>query len=72
MGLFNSAFAPLALLVGYLLGSIPFGLLLTRAAGKGDLRSTLVAPMLPEPMLRTSPLPAARVNSSPKGIEPNR
>ena len=38
MGLFNSAFAPLALLVGYLLGSIPFGLLLTRAAGKGDLR----------------------------------
>ena len=39
MGLFNSAFAPLALLVGYLLGSIPFGLLLTRAAGKGDLRS---------------------------------
>ena len=39
MGLFNSAFAPLALLVGYLLGSIPFGLLLTRAAGKGDVRS---------------------------------
>ena len=28
----------LALLVGYLLGSIPFGLLLTRAAGKGDIR----------------------------------
>ena len=28
----------LALLVGYLLGSIPFGLLLTRFAGKGDLR----------------------------------
>jgi glycerol-3-phosphate acyltransferase PlsY len=27
-----------ALLVGYLLGSIPFGLLLTRAAGVGDLR----------------------------------
>ena len=28
----------LALLIGYLLGSIPFGLLLTRAAGKGDIR----------------------------------
>ena len=31
----NAAFA---LLVGYLLGSIPFGLLLTRMAGKGDIR----------------------------------
>ncbi len=28
----------LALLIGYLLGSIPFGVLLTRAAGAGDLR----------------------------------
>ena len=28
----------LALVIGYLLGSIPFGLLLTRAAGKGDIR----------------------------------
>jgi len=28
-----------ALLLGYLLGSIPFGILLTRAAGAGDLRS---------------------------------
>lgn len=28
-----------ALLFGYLLGSIPFGLLLTRAAGLGDVRS---------------------------------
>ena len=28
----------LALIVGYLLGSIPFGLLLTRLAGKGDIR----------------------------------
>ena len=27
-----------ALLLGYLLGSIPFGLLLTRLAGKGDIR----------------------------------
>jgi len=31
--------AALALAVGYLLGSIPFGLLLTRVAGAGDLRS---------------------------------
>ncbi len=29
----------LALLFGYLLGSIPFGLLVTRAAGEGDLRA---------------------------------
>jgi glycerol-3-phosphate acyltransferase PlsY len=29
----------LALLLGYALGSVPFGLLLTRAAGKGDIRS---------------------------------
>jgi acyl phosphate:glycerol-3-phosphate acyltransferase len=28
----------LALLLGYVLGSIPFGLLLTRLAGKGDIR----------------------------------
>ncbi len=31
--------ASLALLAGYLLGSIPFGVLLTRAAGAGDLRT---------------------------------
>ncbi|MFC0410600.1 glycerol-3-phosphate 1-O-acyltransferase PlsY [Roseomonas elaeocarpi] len=29
----------LALLLGYLLGSIPFGLILTRAAGMGDIRT---------------------------------
>lgn len=29
----------MALLLGYLLGSIPFGVILTRAAGAGDLRS---------------------------------
>lgn len=29
----------LALVIGYLLGSIPFGLVLTRLAGKGDIRA---------------------------------
>src|SRR5437763_1178507 len=33
------AFLPVALIVGYLLGSIPFGLVLTRLAGTQDLRS---------------------------------
>lgn len=32
-------FPALALLLGYLLGAIPFGLLLTRATGAGDLRA---------------------------------
>jgi glycerol-3-phosphate acyltransferase PlsY len=39
MGVLFSNTAALALLVGYLLGSIPFGLLLTRAAGLGDVRA---------------------------------
>src|SRR4030088_3484596 len=33
------AFLPVAFVIGYLLGSIPFGLLLTRLAGTQDLRS---------------------------------
>ncbi len=33
------AFYPIALLIGYLLGSIPFGLVLTKLAGTPDLRS---------------------------------
>jgi glycerol-3-phosphate acyltransferase PlsY len=37
LGLMNSELL-LAWLLGYLLGSIPFGLLLTRLAGKGDVR----------------------------------
>ncbi len=32
--------SPVALVLGVLLGSIPFGLLLTRAAGLGDIRKT--------------------------------
>ena len=33
------AWLPVSLILGYLLGSIPFGLLLTRSAGTEDLRS---------------------------------
>lgn len=37
---FETLFPPLAAIIGgYLLGSIPFGLLLTRAAGLGDVRN---------------------------------
>src|ERR1700723_4517420 len=34
-----NAWLPLAFAIGYLLGSIPFGLILTRLAGTQDLRS---------------------------------
>jgi glycerol-3-phosphate acyltransferase PlsY len=34
-----NAWLPLAFILGYLLGSIPFGLILTRLAGTADLRS---------------------------------
>ncbi len=34
-----STYAPIALVIGYLFGSVPFGLLLTRAAGLGDVRN---------------------------------
>jgi acyl phosphate:glycerol-3-phosphate acyltransferase len=36
--IFDDTWAILACLIGYLLGSIPFGLLLTRTAGLGDIR----------------------------------
>src|SRR6202158_81696 len=35
----SSAFLPVALILGYVLGSIPFGLILTKLAGTQDLRS---------------------------------
>jgi glycerol-3-phosphate acyltransferase PlsY len=38
MGFLLSPYGMLALLFGYSLGSIPFGLILTRAAGLGDVR----------------------------------
>ena len=34
-----NAFLPVAFILGYLLGSIPFGLILTRLAGTADIRS---------------------------------
>jgi acyl phosphate:glycerol-3-phosphate acyltransferase len=39
MGHIFSVYGLLALVTGYLLGSIPFGLILTRAAGLGDVRN---------------------------------
>jgi glycerol-3-phosphate acyltransferase PlsY len=39
MGHLWSFYGLMALLAGYLLGSIPFGLILTRAAGLGDVRA---------------------------------
>ena len=36
------------------------------------VRNTLVAPIFPEPIVRMSPNPAARVSSRPNGIEPSR
>ena len=35
----SEAFLPVALVIGYLFGSIPFGLILTRLAGTEDLRT---------------------------------
>ena len=36
------------------------------------VRSTLVAPILPEPIARMSCVPASRVKMRPNGIEPSR
>src|SRR5690606_16718128 len=35
------------------------------------VRNTLVAPILPEPMARMSPFPAALASSRPNGIDPS-
>jgi glycerol-3-phosphate acyltransferase PlsY len=43
----------LALLLGYALGSIPFGLLLARAAGKGDIRQVGSGNIVATNVLRT-------------------
>ncbi len=49
----------LALLVGYLLGSIPFGLVLTRLTGKGDLRAIGSGNIGATNVLRTGSKPLA-------------
>lgn len=51
--------ALLALAIGYLLGSIPFGLLLTRLAGKGDLRQVGSGNIGATNVLRTGSKPLA-------------
>lgn len=49
----------LALAIGYLLGSIPFGLLLTRLGGKGDLREVGSGNIGATNVLRTGSKPLA-------------
>ena len=49
----------LALLVGYLLGSIPFGLILTRFAGRGDIRAIGSGNIGATNVLRTGSKPLA-------------
>lgn len=49
----------LALALGYLLGSIPFGLLLTRMAGKGDIREIGSGNIGATNVLRTGSRPLA-------------
>src|SRR5947209_11699154 len=49
----------LALALGYLLGSIPFGLLLTRLAGKGDIRNIGSGSIGATNVLRTGSKPLA-------------
>lgn len=51
--------ALLALAIGYLLGSIPFGLLLTRLAGKGDIRQVGSGNIGATNVLRTGSKPLA-------------
>jgi glycerol-3-phosphate acyltransferase PlsY len=49
----------LALLIGYVLGSIPFGLILTRLAGKGDIRKIGSGNIGATNVLRTGSKPLA-------------
>ena len=49
----------LALLIGYVLGSIPFGLILTRLAGKGDVRKIGSGNIGATNVLRTGSKPLA-------------
>ena len=52
----------------------PFSKSSSRVAAASPLRpvrSTLVAPIFPDPIWRRSPAPVKRVSSRPKGIEPS-
>jgi glycerol-3-phosphate acyltransferase PlsY len=49
----------LAILIGYLLGSVPFGMVLTRMAGKGDIRTVGSGNIGATNVLRTGSRPLA-------------
>src|SRR3954453_22848815 len=55
----SETFLPVALIIGYLLGSIPFGLILTRLAGTQDLRSIGPGRIGATNVLRTGSKPLA-------------
>ena len=73
--LIAALFAPAA--AWYLLGVGPVlaavaAMSVAAARPLRPVRSTLVAPILPEPMARMSAVPASRVRISPNGIEPQK
>ena len=55
----TTPFAIIALLIGYLLGAIPFGLIVTRLAGKGDIRDIGSGNIGATNVLRTGSKPLA-------------
>ena len=55
-----------ALALGYLLGSIPFGLVLTRIAGKGDVREIGSGQYRRDQVLRTGSKCARRADAGPR------
>ena len=59
----------LAVIVGYLLGSIPFGLLLTRSAGLGDIRKIGSGSIGATNVLRTGNRKAALLTLAGDGVK---